>query len=175
MKITKNRLKQILKEEIQTTLSERVISDPKEQKEKAQQLYQKIDGTLSKYGQEFRSPNQIADAIIYAASKKGITDLGEPAMPSKENKFDGTRNAATVLYNFMEEKEPKLVLTVLFKAFVYIKGNKKDMIQYGKDRSSRESAAFSKFSQAGGSVKDLNKPKRRKFLTRSVELVNEEQ
>jgi hypothetical protein len=30
------------------------------------------------------------------------------------------------------------------------------------------------FSRAGGNPKDLNKPKRRKFLTRSVELVNEE-
>ena len=175
MKITKNTLKQIIKEELKATLLEGVISDPEEQQERAKKFYQQIERLLYNYGQEFRSPNQIADAIIYAASKKGVKDLGEPGKPSKENKFDGTRVAATVLNDFMEKQDPKLVLGVLFKAFVYTKTNKKDMVQYGKERSKREYDAFAKFSRAGGNVKDLNKPKRRKFLTRSTELVNEDE
>ena len=175
MKITKTRLKQIIKEELEATLLEGYISDPEEQKQRAKKFYQQIERLLYDYGQEFRSPNQIADAIMYAASKKGVKELGAPGMPSKENKFDGTRGAATALNDFMEKQDPKLVLAALYKAFVHTKTKKQDMVQYGKQRSKREYDAFAKFSRAGGNVKDLNKPKRRKFLTRSIELVNEEE
>ena len=175
MKITKTRLKQIIKEELEATLLEGYISDPEEQKQRAKKFYQQIERLLYDYGQEFRSPNQIADAIMYAASKKGVKEIGEPGTPSKENKFDGTRGAATALNDFMEKQDPKLVLAALFKAFVHTKTKKQDMVQYGKQRSKREYDAFAKFSRAGGNVKDLNKPKRRKFLTRSIELVNEEE
>ena len=175
MKITKTRLKQIIKEELEATLLEGYISDPEEQKQRAKKFYQQIERLLYDYGQEFRSPNQIADAIMYAASKKGVKEIGEPGTPSKENKFDGTRGAATALNDFMEKQDPKLVLAALFKAFVHTKTKKQDMVQYGKQRSKREYDAFAKFSRAGGNVKDLGKPKRRKFLTRSIELVNEEE
>ena len=174
MKITKTRLKQIIKEEFEATLFEGYISDPEQQKQRAKKFYQQIERLLYDYGQEFRSPNQIADVIMYAASKKGVKELGEPGMPSKENKFDGTRGAATALNNFMDNEDPKLVLAALYKAFIHTKTKKQDMVQYGKQRSKREYDAFAKFSRAGGNVKDLNKPKRRKFLTRSIELVNEE-
>ena len=175
MKITKNRLKQIINEELEATLLEGAISDPKQQKERAKKFYQQIERLLYNYGQEFRSPNQIADAIIYAASKKGVKELGEPGTPSKENKFDGTRGAATALNDFMEKQDPKLVLASLYKAFIHTKTKKQDIVQYGKDRSKREYDAAFKFQRAGGKFKDLNKPKRRKFLTRSTELVNEDE
>jgi hypothetical protein len=174
MKITKTKLKQIIKEELEITLLEGYISDPQQQKQRARKFYRQIERLLYDYGQEFRSPNQISDAIIYAASKKGVKELGEPGTPSEENKFDGTRGAAVMLDNFIDNKDPKLVLAILFKAFVYIKTNKQDMAQYGKQRSKREYDTFVKFSRAGGNIKDLNKPKRRKFLTRSIELVNED-
>jgi hypothetical protein len=75
MKITKTRLKRIIKEELEATLLEGYITDPKEQKERAKKFYQQIERLLYDYGQEFRSPNQIADAIMYAASKKGVKEL----------------------------------------------------------------------------------------------------
>ena len=106
MRITKESLKQIIKEELEATLLEGYISDPEEQKQRAKKFYQQIERLLYDYGQEFRSPNQIADAIMYAASKKGVKELGEPGTPSKENKFDGTRGAATALNNFMENQDP---------------------------------------------------------------------
>jgi hypothetical protein len=78
MKITKNRLKQIINEELEATLLEGAISDPKQQKERAKKFYQQIERLLYNYGQEFRSPNQIADAIIMLLPKKVLRNLVSP-------------------------------------------------------------------------------------------------
>jgi hypothetical protein len=175
MKVTKTRLKQIIKEELEATLLEGDITDPKEQEERAKKFKSQIGRTINTYTNEFRSPNQEADLIIHILKMKGVKSKWFPKSnePTEYNKFNGTENAATSLYNFMDQENPKLVLAALFKAYSHVKTKKQDVKQYAKDRNAKESQGVRKFIRAGGNLKDL--PKKRPFLTHSVELVNEEQ
>ena len=149
MKITKEALKRIIKEEIETAIDEGAITNPEQQNAKAKQFLKKINVLLQKIDYDnYRSPDQMADIMRFFASEAGMEQLGKPVEPTPENKFSVTGRAYMELQDFMRDGDPKKVLTTIYKIYATMMRNKDKIKDYAKQRNSKEYDAFVKHRRA---------------------------
>ncbi len=149
MKITKQALRQIIKEEMEAVIDEGAITNPEQQSAKAQQFLKRINTLLQKVDYDnYRSPDQMADIMRLFASEAGMEQLGKPSEPTPENKFSVTDRAYMELQDFMRDGDPKEVLTTIYKIYAIMMRNKDKIKDYAKQRSSKEYAAFVKHRRA---------------------------
>ena len=143
MKLSRARLRQIIKEEIENVIDEGTSTDPEQQSDKAKQFLKKINVLLQKIDYDnYRSPDNMADIIRFFASEAGMEQLGKPVEPTPENRFSVTGGAYKKLQDFMDDGDPEEVIETIAKVYDIMKKSEAKIKNYAKQRNRKESDAF---------------------------------